>query len=166
MTNLDERYPPHSPHRALAEWLDSWATTDWERLAMATQPSWRLARPNHLALLTGAYAHLIMERYSIPSKRLIAPVTRVDGPTVGPAGFIVFTDLKCRVSFTVLDEHRHYVKDVVTVITARLVREHSDGTAAERADKTGAWYVNPVSMTRGDPVRTRTTVAKRVDSVA
>lgn len=154
--NLDLRYPSTSPQRALAEWLDSWAQQDWDRAVMASQPHWRLLAEDPVAKLRGAYDHIRLDRWSVPMKRIL-PIARQANPLelYGNKPFIVWTDVRCRVVFTVLDEAGVPVKEVSTTINARLIRETADGKPAEKDDPSGRWYVNPTSMTRAEADKTR-----------
>jgi len=157
--NIAERYPSESPHRALAEWLDSWATQDWDRMVMANVPTWRNRQEDPRGALVGAYEHLRLVGWSVPMKKPV-PVARVDNPMLSDGRpFIVFCDVPCRARFVVMgvgeDGEPVAIKEVATTIVARLVRETVDGLPAERDNPAGRWWVNPVSMTRGDPARTK-----------
>ena len=153
--NLAERYPSGSPHRALADWLDSWQQQNWDRLVMANVPTWRNRQEDPRGALVAAYEHLRLVGWSVPMKKPV-PVARVDNPMLSDARpFIVFCDVPCRARFVVMGEDGQPLKEVATTIIARLVRETVDGAPAERDDSAGMWWVNPVSMTRGEPARTK-----------
>lgn len=152
--NLDHRYPPGSPHHALATWLDAWRAQDWDRMVMASQPSWRSRQEDARGMLLSAYERLRLASYTVPIKTV--PIVRIDNPLSDATGwqpFVCFVDIRCRTRYAVIGDDGQPIRDLWAAILARVVRQHSDGTTAERDDPAGAWWTNPISMTCGHLAR-------------
>jgi hypothetical protein len=122
MVNVNS-YPPNSPERAFAEFLNAWKNQDWDAMVKFTQKTWRSGEKNPAEWLS----------FNIGIKDLLGAEI-LNKNTISD----VMVDINVKVYYALGNE----VGDETRVV--RIVREID----AYKPSTQGEWSVNPISALR------------------